>query len=229
MANSGGPSSKRVQGEDSEKGAMRDRCRVNWESWRDVPMEIKTVMIDVLVTNYNFDDITELIDNYLDMLFYYRYKQWKSNLHKHYELFDDPKVALEEGCSLELEDRLDKWAWLCGHFQEHAYVESASQLLPDTLIEFVALPKDTGFQILTETLDVTLRRRWGKYCQGMRQAHQRATGASSSLQLQGLGVTELTHEVVNLKSKLTLSVEALNPNGIYLSLSIVSPLHFRAI
>ncbi|KAB2634629.1 hypothetical protein D8674_038104 [Pyrus ussuriensis x Pyrus communis] len=220
MANSGGPSSKRVQGEDSEKGAMRDRCRVNWESWRDVPMEIKTVMIDVLVTNYNFDDITELIDNYLDMLFYYRYKQWKSNLHKHYELFDDPKVALEE---------VARWSWRIGWISGRGSVESASQLLPDTLIEFVALPKDTGFQILTETLDVTLRRRWGKYCQGMRQAHQRATGASSSLQLQGLGVTELTHEVVNLKSKLTLSVEALNPNGIYLSLSIVSPLHFRAI
>ncbi|BBG93573.1 hypothetical protein Prudu_001631 [Prunus dulcis] len=42
--------------------------------------------------------------------------------------------------------------------------ESTSQLPPNTLIESVDPPQDAGFQILTETLDQTLRRRPRTYC-----------------------------------------------------------------
>ncbi|CAL2257694.1 unnamed protein product [Prunus armeniaca] len=39
--------------------------------------------------------------------------------------FDDPHVALQEGCLKELEGREDSWTWLCGHFQEFDYVKAA--------------------------------------------------------------------------------------------------------
>ncbi|KAB2597597.1 hypothetical protein D8674_000517 [Pyrus ussuriensis x Pyrus communis] len=44
--------------------------------------------------------------------------------------------------------------------------EYASQLPPETPFESVDPPKDAGFQILTETLDLTLGRRPGMYCRG---------------------------------------------------------------
>ncbi|TQE13560.1 hypothetical protein C1H46_000891 [Malus baccata] len=147
---------------------VRTECPMLWKLWHEISTKTKN-----------------LVRNYL----------LKNNLHKHYELFDDPNVALDEGCPLELEDRPDEWAWLCNHFQGPTYV-------------------DVGFQILNETLDATLGQRPRKYCLEMRQAHQRATGASSSSQPQGPSVTELTHEMTNLKSKLTLIIEALSSNGI---------------
>ncbi|TQD85988.1 hypothetical protein C1H46_028467 [Malus baccata] len=52
-------------------------------------------------TNYNFDDINESMDNYLNMLFSGWYKQWKSDLHKHFELFNDLEAAIEESCQLD--------------------------------------------------------------------------------------------------------------------------------
>ncbi|CAL2262999.1 unnamed protein product [Prunus armeniaca] len=39
--------------------------------------------------------------------------------------FDDPQVALQEGCLKELEGREDSWAWLCAHFQAPDYVNKA--------------------------------------------------------------------------------------------------------
>ena len=59
---------------------------------------------------------------YVNRLFYEQYKQWKSDLHQYFETFDDPHVALEEGCPKEFEGREDNWAWLCSHFQELGYV-----------------------------------------------------------------------------------------------------------
>ena len=53
---------------------------------------------------------------YVNRLFSERYKQWKSDLHQYFETFDDPQVALEEGCPKEFEDRKDNWEWLCSHF-----------------------------------------------------------------------------------------------------------------
>ncbi|BBH03644.1 hypothetical protein Prudu_014574 [Prunus dulcis] len=40
---------------------------------------------------------------YVNRLFSERYKQWKSDLHHYFEAFDDPQVALQEGCPNELE------------------------------------------------------------------------------------------------------------------------------
>ncbi|BBG99330.1 hypothetical protein Prudu_008984, partial [Prunus dulcis] len=61
----------------------------------------------------------------VNRLFSERYKQWKSDLHHHFEAFDDPQVALQEGCAKELEGQEDSWAWLCTHFQAPTFVNKA--------------------------------------------------------------------------------------------------------
>lgn len=42
---------------------------------------------------------------YVNRLFAECYKQWKSDMHQYFQTFDDPQVALEEGCSKEFEDQ----------------------------------------------------------------------------------------------------------------------------
>ena len=42
---------------------------------------------------------------YVNMLFAERYKQWKRDMHQYFQTFDDPQVALEEGCPKEFEDQ----------------------------------------------------------------------------------------------------------------------------
>ena len=79
-------------------------------------------VINLLQTNYNLEDLDEESLAYVNRLFSERYKQWKSDLHHYFEAFDDPQVALQEGCPKELEGREDSWAWLCAHFQAPAFV-----------------------------------------------------------------------------------------------------------
>ncbi|BBH09126.1 hypothetical protein Prudu_021542 [Prunus dulcis] len=54
-------------------------------------------------TNYNLEDLDEESLTYVNRLFAERYKQWKSDLHHHFQAYDDPQVALQEGCPKELE------------------------------------------------------------------------------------------------------------------------------
>ncbi|BBH05323.1 hypothetical protein Prudu_016677, partial [Prunus dulcis] len=61
---------------------------MQWKSWR---------------TNYNLEDLDEESLTYVNRLFAERYKQWKSDLHHHFQAYDDPQVALQEGCPKELE------------------------------------------------------------------------------------------------------------------------------
>ncbi|TQE11613.1 hypothetical protein C1H46_002815 [Malus baccata] len=58
---------------------------------------------------------------YINDLCSSRFTQWKNDLHKHYELYDAPEVALEVGCPIKLVGRQDEWEWRCGHFQDEKY------------------------------------------------------------------------------------------------------------
>ncbi|CAL8084968.1 unnamed protein product [Prunus armeniaca] len=89
---------------------------MQWKSWKVMPNEIKMEVRGQLSTNYHLEDLNEESMAYVNRLFGERYKQWKSDLHHHFEAFDDPQVALQEGCPKELEGREDSWAWLCAHF-----------------------------------------------------------------------------------------------------------------
>ncbi|CAL9004845.1 unnamed protein product, partial [Prunus brigantina] len=120
---------------------VRTHFPMQWKSWKVMPNEIKTevrgqlsvcilnfnsfsfkLYIFVLLnTNYNLEDLDDESLAYVNRLFSKRYKQWKSDLHHHFEAFDDSQVDLQEGCPKELEGREDSWAWLCAHFQPPDY------------------------------------------------------------------------------------------------------------
>ncbi|CAL8990344.1 unnamed protein product [Prunus brigantina] len=101
---------------------VRTHCLMQWKSWKVMPDEIKLQVRGQLSTNYHLEDLNEESMAYVNRLFGERYKQWKSDLHHHFQAFDDPQVALQEGCPKELEGREDSWAWLCAHFQAPDYV-----------------------------------------------------------------------------------------------------------
>ncbi|CAL2238336.1 unnamed protein product [Prunus armeniaca] len=104
---------------------VRTHCPMQWKSWKVIPDEIKMQVRGQLSTNYDLEDLNEETLAYVNRLFGERYKQWKSDLHHHFQAFDDPEVALQEGCPKELEGREDSWAWLCAHFQAPDYVNKA--------------------------------------------------------------------------------------------------------
>ncbi|CAL2272024.1 unnamed protein product [Prunus armeniaca] len=104
---------------------VRTHCPMQWKSWKVMPDEIKMEVRGQLSMNYNLEDLDEELLAYVNRRFSERYKQWKSNLHHHFEAFDDPQVALHDGCPKELEGREDSWAWLCAHFQAPNYVNKA--------------------------------------------------------------------------------------------------------
>ncbi|CAL8137076.1 unnamed protein product [Prunus armeniaca] len=238
---------------------VRTHCHMQWKSWKVMPNEIKMKVRRQLSTNYNLKDLHDESLAYVNRLFTQRYKQWKSNLHHYFKAFDDPQVALHEGCPKELEGREDSWAWLCAHFQAPEYVnkatankgnrnkktllhhsgsrpflyrmdarrrggskfpeidifgdvyvrlgnelaesihrsqlvlqESTSQHPPNTPLESVDPSQDTGFQILTETLNQTFGRRPGTYYRGMGNAQRwepRPRSSSQSNELTALIAT----------------------------------------
>ncbi|CAL2228002.1 unnamed protein product [Prunus armeniaca] len=88
-----------------------------------MPEEMRPEVLGQLSTNYNLEDLDDESVAYINRLFAERYNQWKSDLHHHFQSFDDPQVALQEGCPKELEGWEDSWAWLFGHFQESDYVK----------------------------------------------------------------------------------------------------------
>ncbi|BBN69208.1 hypothetical protein Prudu_819S000100 [Prunus dulcis] len=104
---------------------VRSHCPMKWKSWKVMPDEISTEVRGQLSMNYNLEDLDDESLAYVNRLFSERYKQWKSDLHHYFEAFDDPQVALQEGCLKELEGREDSWAWLCAHFQAPTFVNKA--------------------------------------------------------------------------------------------------------
>ncbi|XP_050110950.1 uncharacterized protein LOC126589633 [Malus sylvestris] len=102
---------------------VRIYCPMQWKYWKVMPDEVRTKVSAQLSTNYNFEDINDDMLVYVNGLFSEWYKQWKSDLHQYFETFNDPQVALEEGCPMKFEGWEDNWAWLCSYFHEPRYVK----------------------------------------------------------------------------------------------------------
>ncbi|KAL6286615.1 hypothetical protein ACE6H2_011005 [Prunus campanulata] len=85
-------------------------------SWEAMPNQVQMEVHGHLSMNYNLENLDDDLLVYINRLFAERYKQWKSDLHHHFQAYDDPQVALQEGCPKELEGQEDSWEWLCGHF-----------------------------------------------------------------------------------------------------------------
>ncbi|CAL9020235.1 unnamed protein product [Prunus brigantina] len=70
---------------------VRTHCPMRWKSWKVMPDEIKMGVRGQLSTNYNLEDLNEESLAYVNRLFGERYKQWKSDLHHHFQAYDDPE------------------------------------------------------------------------------------------------------------------------------------------
>ncbi|CAN6677890.1 unnamed protein product [Malus baccata var. baccata] len=88
---------------------VRTFCPMLWKSWKAMLEETKITLRNQLSISYNLEHMDEDKFAYVNQLFSERYKQWKSDMHQCFQEFDDPQVALEEGCPKELEDRQDSW------------------------------------------------------------------------------------------------------------------------
>ncbi|BBH07574.1 HXXXD-type acyl-transferase family protein, partial [Prunus dulcis] len=64
---------------------VRTHCPMQWKSWRVMPDEVKVEVRGQLSTNYNLEDLDEESLTYVNRLFAERYKQWKSDLHHHFQ------------------------------------------------------------------------------------------------------------------------------------------------
>ncbi|CAN6716536.1 unnamed protein product [Malus baccata var. baccata] len=156
------------------------------------------------------------------------YKQWKSDLHQYFEMFDDSQVALEEGCLNEFEDRQDSWKKAKVNkinrekktllhnsgsrpFSYRMEVRRKGSKFPeiDVFADVYVRPGDeltelfhvSNFLCIKETLDQTFDRRPWTYCRGMGNARRQESEASSSSQSKG-EVTTLTQEVTGLRNEL---------------------------
>ncbi|CAN6586102.1 unnamed protein product [Malus baccata var. baccata] len=88
-----------------------------------MPQEFKDSMLYELSHHYEFSNLNSNQMEYINDLYSSRFTQWKSDLHKHYELYDGPEVALEVRCPIELLDHRDECEWLCSQFQDEKYLK----------------------------------------------------------------------------------------------------------
>ncbi|KAB2634022.1 hypothetical protein D8674_039167 [Pyrus ussuriensis x Pyrus communis] len=87
---------------------MRTNCsNAEWRSWKYVPENAKKAH------HYELTSLDGNQNQYINDLCIGRFTQWKSDLHKHYEKYDGPEVALAVGCLIDL----------CGHFQDEKYLK----------------------------------------------------------------------------------------------------------
>ncbi|CAL9000800.1 unnamed protein product [Prunus brigantina] len=108
---------------------IRAHCPMKWKSWKVMPDDTR-MEVRRQVTNYNLEDLDDESLTYVNRLFAERYKQWKSDLHHHFQTFDDPQ---------SLRMRVARKSLRAGRI-------SASQLPPDTPLESVDPPLDAGFR-----------------------------------------------------------------------------------
>ncbi|CAL8137287.1 unnamed protein product [Prunus armeniaca] len=177
------------------------------------------------LTNYNLEDLDDESLAYINRLGAEKYKQWKSDLHHHFQAFDDLQgVALRSFsgarlCGGSKFPEIDVFGDIYvrpGNELGESLHESASQLPPDTPLESMDPPQDAGFQILTETLDQTLGRRLGTYCKGMGNGRRREPRSRSSSQSNSQ-VTALTAKVAELQGQMSVLLESLTRFGIPVS------------
>ncbi|TQE06179.1 hypothetical protein C1H46_008244 [Malus baccata] len=112
------------------------------------------------------------------------FTQWKSDLHKHYEKFDGPEVALAVGCPIELKKKSE------GKLNQSVKEETSSPLWRTTLIGRSKFPKIDMLKKVHENVH-----------QGLGKARLQDPSASSS-RSRTEEVESLTSEVADLKTQI---------------------------
>ncbi|KAM1178628.1 hypothetical protein ACFX2G_018321 [Malus domestica] len=97
---------------------------MRWGSWAKIPEETRTLVRDNLEVVFEMEDISREVSAYLEESLASRYKDWKSALHKHFQLWESSEIARLQGCPLEYKERREDWKWLCTHFTDPKFVKS---------------------------------------------------------------------------------------------------------
>ncbi|CAL8994505.1 unnamed protein product, partial [Prunus brigantina] len=75
---------------------VRTYCPMKWKSWKAMPDEVRITVRSQLSTNYNLENLEDEMWAYINRLFAERHKQWKSDLHHHFQTYDDPQSTMIE-------------------------------------------------------------------------------------------------------------------------------------
>ncbi|XP_028957062.1 uncharacterized protein [Malus domestica] len=105
---------------------IRNFCPMRWESWAKIPEETRTLVRDNLEVVFEMEDISPEVSAYLEETLASRYKDWKSALHKHFQLWESPEIARLQGCPLEYKERREDWEWLCTHFTDPKFLKKSA-------------------------------------------------------------------------------------------------------
>ncbi|KAM1159191.1 hypothetical protein ACFX15_031792 [Malus domestica] len=104
---------------------IRNFCPMRWGSWAKIPEETRTLVRDNLEVVFEMEDISPEVSAYLEETLASRYKDWKSALHKHFQLWESPEIARLQGCPLEYKEWREDWEWLCTHFTDPKFVKKS--------------------------------------------------------------------------------------------------------
>ncbi|XP_050118245.1 uncharacterized protein LOC126595890 [Malus sylvestris] len=104
---------------------IRNFCLMRWESWAKIPEETRTLVRDNLEVVFEMEDISPEVSAYLEETLASRYKDWKSVLHKHFQLWESSEIVRLQGCPLEYKERREDWQWLCTHFTDPKFVKKS--------------------------------------------------------------------------------------------------------
>ncbi|KAB2625980.1 serine/threonine-protein kinase 4-like [Pyrus ussuriensis x Pyrus communis] len=116
----------------SDIGSMiRNHCPLLWESWKAVRHEVKEAILHEL--------------SYINNLCAGRFTQCKSDLHKHYELYDGPEGTLAVGCPIKLVDWGSKFPKIDMFNEVYLQLWCSRVILVSTLVHGEVLWKDPPF------------------------------------------------------------------------------------
>ncbi|TQD75131.1 hypothetical protein C1H46_039335 [Malus baccata] len=75
---------------------VRDKCSANWESWRIVPEEIKTHLVDEFEPDWDIDQSDPNLMKCIDNIFKSSFRKWKFDVQCEAELNRIPKPPAVE-------------------------------------------------------------------------------------------------------------------------------------
>ncbi|KAB2622494.1 hypothetical protein D8674_024676 [Pyrus ussuriensis x Pyrus communis] len=75
---------------------VRDKCRVDWESWKDVLEEIRTIMINELEPDWDIDKSDTNMMKFINIMFKYRFRELKFDVELEAELQEVFRPSVED-------------------------------------------------------------------------------------------------------------------------------------
>ncbi|XP_020418182.1 uncharacterized protein LOC109948854 [Prunus persica] len=106
---------------------IRNKCPMNHGYWEDVLEDKKKDLTDEITVNFDIDLDIAGHRGYIDLVMARRFRDFKHELHKHFQLFSSPEEALAKP-PLEIieRDAVHEWKYLCEHFQSQDFLRASN-------------------------------------------------------------------------------------------------------